>query len=35
MSDTTTVRFDLAPPSADELRKLESDLTAEEIQDLL
>jgi peptide-methionine (R)-S-oxide reductase len=35
MSDTTTVRFDLTPPSADELRKLESDLTAEERNVLL
>jgi peptide-methionine (R)-S-oxide reductase len=34
MSDVT-VRFDLTPPSADELRKLESDLTAEERNVLL
>jgi peptide-methionine (R)-S-oxide reductase len=35
MSDTTTVRFDLTPPSADELRQLEADLTAEERNVLL
>jgi len=35
MSDTTTVRFDLTPPNADELRQLASDLSNEERHVLL
>jgi peptide-methionine (R)-S-oxide reductase len=35
MSDVTTVRFDLTPPSADELKALAADLTGEERNVLL
>ena len=35
MSDTTTVHFDLTPPSADELRQLATDLSNEERHVLL